>query len=303
MIAFVTALQAWKNAGGRDYIHVERPNARMMTMKWIYLTVIRDGKPDFWPQRGAYPQNIWTRAGLSGAGYFSLGMGGVTEEQKAAMKWYYDRFLLEHDVRNGTPYDTVSEYPHLAVCSFVNWPVGVEARNPAEVLPHCFRDTIHGFIGWRNRWQDTNDVVISVLLKPTKGYYETVPDGALKIMGFGRRFAWGNAAGDIGHWWQDERGTATVMTTQGGSTAVDFTGLSGAELLLAGTRGGEGATFPLAVAEPIPGTPFRKPAPSLTVKCFPEGLAPTPTVKDGVVTVGKRTITVKDGNIVLGAAN
>jgi hypothetical protein len=299
-IAFIGALQAWKNAGGHDYIVVERPNARMMALKWIYLTVIRDGKPDFWPQRGAYPHNIWTRTGLSGAGYFSIGMGGVTEEQKAAMKWYYDRFLLEHDVKNGTPYDTVSEYPHFAVCSFVNWPVGVEARNPAEVLPRCFRDTIHGFVGWRNRWQDTNDVVISVLLKPTRGYYETVPDGTLKIMGFGRQFSWGPAVGDVTHWWQDERAAATVLTTKNVSTAVDFTGLSGAEMLLATTGGGNGFSVETSAGKTVQGTPFRGRGTTLTVKCFPEGRAPAPTAKDGVITVGKRTVAVKDGNIVLG---
>jgi hypothetical protein len=301
-IAFVTALQAWKNAGGRDYINVERPNARMMTLKWIYLTVIRDGKPDFWPQRGGYSHNIWTRSGLSGAGYFAIGMGGVTDEQKAALKWYYDRFLLEHDAKNGTPYDTVSEYPHFAVCSFVNWPVGMEARNPAEVLPHCYRDTIHGFVGWRNRWQDTNDVVISVLLKPTKGYYTATPDGALKIMGYGRQFSWGAALGDVAYWWQDERGTATVMTMKNVSTAVDFTGLSGAEMLLATTGGGNGFTVETGEGPLVPGTPFRGRGPTLTVKCFPEDQAPTPTVKNCVVTVGKRTVAVKDGNIILGKA-
>ena len=59
-------------------------------------------------------------------------MGGVTEAQKAAMKWYYDNFLLEHDSKMGMPYDTVSKYPHYSVSSFVNWPGGVEAKNPAE---------------------------------------------------------------------------------------------------------------------------------------------------------------------------
>ena len=299
-IAFLGALQAWKNAMGRDYINVERPNARMMTLKWIYLTIIRNGKPDFWPKRGAYTQNIWSREGKSGGGYFAFGMAGVTEEQKAALKWYYDRFLLKHDANKGTPYDTVARDPHVSVCSFVNWPVGLEARNPAEVLPHCYRDTIHGFVAWRNRWQDENDVVISVLLKTTRGYMSAEADGSLQIMGFGRKFGWGQAAGKIEHWWQDERGTATVLTTANVSTAVDFTKASGADVMLATTGGGEGATFKMGDAAVVPGTPFRGKAPTVTLKFLAAGDVPAPTIKDYVVTVGKRTIALKDGNIVLG---
>ena len=299
-IAFLGALQAWKNAMGRDYINVERPNARMMTLKWIYLTIIRNGQPDFWPKRGAYTKNIWSREGKSGGGYFAFGMAGVTDEQKAALKWYYERFLLKHDAEKGTPYDTMARDPHGAVCSFVNWPVGMEARNPAEVLPHCYRDTIHGFVAWRNRWQDENDVVISVLLRTTRGYMSAESDGSLQIMGFGRKFQWGQAEGNIEYWWQNERGTATVMTTANVSTAVDFTGLSGAGVMLATTGKGDGMTFKMGEGAIVPGMPFRGKGPTVTLKFLTAGDVPAPTIKDYVVTVGKRTIALKDKNIVLG---
>ena len=197
------------------------------------------------------------------------------------------------------PYDTVSPYPHYTVCSFVNWPVGMElepGRGTAALLP--------GYDlwlrRWRNRWQDGNDVVISVLLRPTRGYMAAMPEGALQINGFGRKFSWGKAAGTIGYWWQNENASATVMTTGGASTAVDFTGLSGADVLLASTAGGDGAKFAVGEAAVVPGTPFRGKAPQLIVKFLTAGEAPTPTTKDYVVTVGKRTLAVKDGNIVLG---
>jgi hypothetical protein len=302
-IAFVSALQAWKNAMGRDYANVERPNARMMTLKWIYLTIIRDGNPDFWPQRGGYPKNIWSRAGVSGGGYFGMGLGVVADSQKAALKWYYDRYLLARDTAQGVPYDTISPYPHHSVCAFVNWPVDVEARNPAEVLPLCYRDTIRGFVAWRNMWRDTNDVVISVLLKPAKGYMGANPDGTLKIMGFGRRLSWGAASGDVKHWWQDERGAASVLTTTTGSVAVDFTGLSGAEVMLVTTGQDEGFSFAVGEgSKETPGIPFVGDRPKLTVKFLTAGAVPNPSVKDNVATFGKRTVTFKDGNIVLGEA-
>ena len=286
---------------GRDYINVERPNARMMTLKWIYLTVVRAGRPDFWPQRGAYTHNIWAAQRHERRGLLRHRHGrrnrGTEGGHEVVLRPIPAR---ARTASSACPYDTVSKYPHYSVSSFVNWPVGMEARNPAEVLPHCYRDTVHGFVAWRNRWQDGNDVVISVLLRHTRGYHGRDADGALQINGFGRKFSWGKAAGTIGYWWQDENASATVMTTGDASTAVDFTGLSGADVLLASTAGGDGAKFAVGEAAVVPGTPFRGKAPQLIVKFLTAGEAPTPTTKDYVVTVGKRTLAVKDGNIVLG---
>jgi hypothetical protein len=56
----------------------------------------------------------------------------------------------------------------VAVCSLVNWPVGVREKNPASVLPLCFLDSSCGFYAWRNRWQDSDDTVITVLSNPTR---------------------------------------------------------------------------------------------------------------------------------------
>jgi hypothetical protein len=34
-IVFLSALSAWRNAAGRDFIASPRPNARMLTLKWV----------------------------------------------------------------------------------------------------------------------------------------------------------------------------------------------------------------------------------------------------------------------------
>jgi hypothetical protein len=286
-ITFVSALQSWKNALGRDYINVERPNARMMTLKWIYLTVVRNGQPDFWPIRGAYGHNVWARAGKSGAGYFAQGIGNVTEEQKAAMKGYYDTFLLNADTQLGCPYDTASRDPNYTVCAFVNWPVGLEAKNPAAVLPLCYRDSLRSFYAWRNRWQDENDIVISVLTKSTEGYMGAKPDGSLQVAAFGKKFKWGQVAGDVKHWWTSPRGDASVLTTADGvSTAVDFTKSSGAEGLLVTTGQAEGRKVKLG---PV----------TLTFKALTAGQEPEVAVDGDKAVIGKQAVTVKDGNLVL----
>ncbi|MDE0838403.1 MAG: hypothetical protein OSB41_05045 [Kiritimatiellae bacterium] len=215
----------------KDFVNVERPNVRMLTLKWIYLTIVRDGKPDLWPIRGCYGGNVWARTGLSGAGYFAIGMGGVTRPQQAA----------------GQPCDTASHYPHLAVCAFVNWQVDVGATNPADVLPLCYRDSLRSFYAWRNRWQDENDTVISVLLEPCEGYggyRPTQPDRSLYVNTHGKHLQWGVAAtGKPRHWWASPSGRTSSLTMSDGTcVAVDFTGASGADVMLVTTGKADGTT-------------------------------------------------------------
>jgi hypothetical protein len=287
-LSFLAGLQAWRNARGVDFVNVERPNARMMTLKWIYLTVVRDGRPHFWPIRGSYGHNVWAREGLSGAGYFAYGFGGVPDEHKAAMKWYYDRFLLEHDRQRGAPYDTVSRYPQAAVCAFVNWPVEMKPRDPDEVLPHCYRDSIHGFYAWRNRWQDGNDTVISLLTQRTSGYMYSRPDKVFRILSGGRRINWGTVQpGPTTYWHRTPQGETSVLTlADGTSYAVDFTGASGADTMLVTTGKAKGQTVKVA---------GRK----LTF-FFPTAESPPQVrVKGDAAVVGKQRVTVDDGNLSL----
>ena len=79
----------------------------------------------------------------------------------------------------------------MAVCAYVNWPTRVKPRNPADVLPHCYRDSASHFYLWRNRWQDANDTVITVLLTRTKGYMESKPDRVFRINTMGKHLSWG----------------------------------------------------------------------------------------------------------------
>ncbi len=286
-IVFLTALQAWKHSLGKDFISVDRPNARMMALKWLYLTVVRDGKPDFWPIRGAYGHNVWSRE-LSGQGYCAIGMGAVTPEQQAALKWYYNRYLLAGDTKANAPFDTVSNYPHVTVSAFVNWPVEMKERNPAEVLPLCYRDSIYGFYAWRNRWQDDNDVVISVLTQASAGYMKATPDGGLQVAAFGKKFKWGQVGGEVKYWWTSTHGEASVLTTADGkSVAVDFTRGSGADAMLVTTGQAEGQQVKLGPAV-------------LTFKFLTAGKEPTVKVDGDKAIVGKQTVSIKDGNIVLG---
>ncbi len=290
-IAYLPGLQAWKNAAGKDFVNVKRPNVRMTTLKWIYLTIIRDGKPDFWPIRGRYPHNVWSRTGLSGAGYFAIGFGGVPRKHQAAMKWYYERFLAKTDAAAGQPCDTASVYPHLAVSAFVNWPVDVKAKNPAEVLPLCYRDSLKSFYAWRNRWKDQNDTVISVLLEPCEGYggyRQTKVDKTLYLNTMGKHIQWGKVAeGKAKYWWSSPMGQTSSLTMADGTClAVDFTGASGADVMLVTTAQAKGQTVKID-------------GKALTFYFPTSKKPPTVKVEGKAAIVGKQRITLKGGHLVL----
>jgi formylglycine-generating enzyme required for sulfatase activity len=287
-IVFLSALQAWKNAGGCDYIGSPRPNARMLSLKWILQTVFREGRPDFWPVRGGYPRNVWSRTGMSGAAYFALGMGGVAPAERGAFAWCYDRFLATADAAAGTPFDTASLYPQYAVSAFINWPVGETATHPRLVLPHAWRDSVAGFFGWRNRWQDGDDTVITVLTNETRGYMGAKSEPTLAVNSRGRHFTWGTVTeGPPRHWSMSPRGETSALTLSDGTAfAVDFSGASGADVMHVTTGRAEGQAVRVGDA-------------TLTF-FFPSiDSAPKVRVEGGEAIAGNQRVTLKDGNLIL----
>ena len=285
-IVFLTALQAWRVAGGKDFV-TPRPNAQWAALKWIFLTVPRGGKPDFWPMRGAYPHNVWTRDDKSGAGYFAIAMGALDDDQRAALLWFYNHSLREQDAKAGVPFDTISPYPHLAVCSFINWPFELKEKNPAEAIPRCYRDTKWSFCAFRNRWQDENDIVMSVQTKNARGYHKAPTDAMLYVAAFGKKFKWVKLAGDVKHWQPAADGSAILTMADGTGLAVDFSKASGADGMLVTTGNAEGTKVELG------GT-------MLTFKFLTAGPEPKPVVQGDKIVVGEQTVSLKDGALVLG---
>lgn len=285
-IAFVSALNAWKVAGGKDFIS-PRPNAPWMTLKWIFLTVPRNGRMDF-PKRGAYPHNVWAREGLSGAGYLAQGYGAVTQAQKGALLWFYNRHLKELDEKAGAPFDTISVYPHNSVCAFINWPFGMEESNPAEVLPQAVRDEIYGFYMFRNRWQDEKDTVISLQTRNTRGWHKANTDGRLQVWSLGRKMKWGRLRTDITYFQPASDGSAILTGKDGTTLAIDFSRASGAEAMLVMT--GPGA--PKENTVKAGNTTF-------SFLFLTEGETPVPEVRGDHVVAGKQTVSLEDGNLVL----
>lgn len=289
-IVFLPALQAWKTAAGKDF-YAPRPNAQWMALKWFFLTVPRGESLEF-PKRGGYPQNIWDRDGLSGGGYCSIGFGVATEEQKAAILWFYRHHLKSLDEKALSPLDTLSPYPHHAILSFVNWPVGAKERNPGEVLAHAYRDTKWGFYAWRNRWQDGDDVVISILTRTAKGNMLAKAENTLTIFAQGKQRSWGRIQGGFAGDWKPAKDGSTVLKTGDGSClAIDFSRASGADAMLVMTGPGAPADNTALAGD----TRF-------SFLFLGKGDQPKPQVDSNVIRIGKQTVRFEGGLIVLGTS-
>lgn len=290
-IALLSAIQAWRVAGGKDF-HTPRPYAQWMNMKWFFLTAL-GGNPEnlraSFPERGEYPHNIWTRNGLSGGCYFGIGFGVATAEQQAAMLWFYNHSgLRDLDAKNGWGLDAPSAYPHHSVLAFVNWPVGMAEKNPGEVLPRAMMDDKAGFYAWRNRWQDRNDVIISILTRSVRGNHGCKAENTLTIQHGGRKMKWGTISGGFKSDFAPAPDGSTIMTTGDGSClAIDFSGASGADALLVMT--GPGA--PAAGAIDAGGTKFSV----LTLG----GKAADPKAEGAKLIIGRQTISREGSSIVL----
>lgn len=291
-ISFLTALQAYRNADGLDF-YTPRPNGQWMMLKWFFLTALGGDPANLrasFPERGGYPHNIWARDGISGGGYFGIGFGVANDAQKAAMLWFYNRSGLNaYDGRNGFGLDAPSGYPHHSILSFLNWPVGSTAQNPGSVFPHAIRDDRWGFYAWRNRWQDANDVIISVLPVAAKGNMGAASESFLTIQYAGETMRWGSFDGPIiGPFAPDRDGSTVVRFHDGSCLAVDFSQASGADALL--VMSGPGATGVDSVQ--VGGVDFKWRALG--------GRAPEPTVEGSRLVLGEQTISHDGTTLVLG---
>lgn len=298
--ALVPAFQAMRVAGGKDYIST-RPHVPWMTMKWVMLSQInpafKSGRELYPLHSGTYDHNVWARDGLSGSGKFAQGFGAVAPEQRPALLWLYHHLFQAADEQRAAPFDTVSAYPHRAILAFVNWPFGMAETNPAEVLPRAVEDAAVGHYMFRNRWQDADDIIISALLRPTKGHYG-VNAGRVIVWGLGQKTEFPvRFSGATKAWTPSENGG--VVSTPAGSLGVDFSKRSGADavIVLGGPiRGSVAAQTKgnVSTAQIAAGTN------TFVVMTLADGGKHPPLSADGdALQLGGQTIRLENGSLVI----
>lgn len=303
--AFIPAVQAWKTAGGLDFIN-PRPHISAVTLVRCYeLLPAGNGKSTYMLRHpssygsGKFPDD---RNGLSRGGQFAQGFGAIKDQYRPGVLWVYNNFVEPEPAKR--TFDTVSPYPHRAVLALVNWPINEKEENPANAFPKVHYDSLKYYVVFRNQWKDGNDILVS-------GLYGARNDGIEPVMiwGLGEKMTWGqcpkarnstlNLVGADG---------SGVITASGGgkganasaSLAVDFSKKSGADAVIvmigpgaggALKGGGNKAKTSTATAG---GTTFHV----LTLSS--NGDHPAPESDGQSIAVGAQTFTVKDGAIVIG---
>jgi hypothetical protein len=161
-------------------------------------------------------------------------------EYAAALQWFYERFVKEADRKAGILYEPTA-YPHIVAATFVNWPDTLNARNPSEVLPHCYQDSHYGFYAWRNRWKENDDIIITALTQSAHGFMGAKADTAFQIRAFGQNFNWGTIPGAVALWGRSQNGRRSVLRfKEGQSVAIGFPKDGAPHALLVATGRHEG---------------------------------------------------------------
>jgi hypothetical protein len=150
-----------------------------------------------------------------------------------------------------------------------------------------YRDSKWDFYACRNRWQDENDIVVSVLTRNVRGYIQVKGDGGLMVAAFGKKFKWGKVQGQVKAWQPATDGSAILTMADGSAVAIDFSQASGTDGLLVTTGPAEGTKFKLGDT-------------ILTLKYLTAGPEPMAEVQGDRIVVGQQTIFLKGGNLVLG---
>lgn len=300
--ALAPALQAFKVAAGRDL--TQAPAVEWMTMRWAYdLIPGRNGRPRY-PCRmiggnASYgtddflgPEN---GGGLSHGGWFSQGFGIIPEDKKPALLWTWQHVVKEAMKDN---YDAAN-YPHRAMLAFLNWPIGMVARNPGEILPRIRHDTVHGYLSTRNRWQDADDVILSVWTQSgPRGWIGRKPGDmnhtGILVFGNGHRVHIGRMSGAAPRIaWQRPDGSLGISNGPS-HVAIDFSGQAGVEALIASAQRDYNARSPdTAFIISDRNTRLAKERIGLT-SFHRSGIHPAPKTGTERVVVGGQTVVMRD---------
>lgn len=217
----VPLIQSLRVAAGRDYTR-PRPNADAVTTLWAYIIIPKDGRANI-PHIGDYGNEILYGRGtmLSHSSEFTQGFGSIRPERRAVLKWVYNHFVEPGEQTN---YNTAG-YPNHAVFALINWPIDEQEKNPAEVLPRAHRDSIHGYYVFRNRWQDENDILVTLLTNTGPRGYKGTKGGEIRVWGLGMRtkFPINMPGVRANHWEAAEWGGQFAGPVRGGNCALAVT--------------------------------------------------------------------------------
>jgi PKD repeat protein len=235
-------VQALRVAAGQDYVSGSSM-VQWFTLRWV-MEVLGDGQGNaLYPARyelmgKSYGKErmLLGNGGMTHGGWFSQGFGTIPEKYKPALLWTYNTFAAAEDQNR---FDTLN-YPHRAIMALVNWPIGMKAENPAGVMPKAICDTLHGYYVIRNRWQDSDDVVITMFGKTGKYRQQKAwLKRPIKVFGVGHQVELSGITGQHDHMETAPDGSTSLRWPGKAPAlfAVDFSRRGGVEAVIVHSLG------------------------------------------------------------------
>jgi hypothetical protein len=334
----VPFIQAYRVAAGRDLV-ANSPNAQWLLTKWVYEFVDhpagKGGGAYTYNSRGMYAREF-IREGASQGGDFSQGFGICPKEHQPAVLWLYN-----HIIEPGTKtYDVIVPYPHRGAYALANWPIDVAEKNPAEIFPLAYLEEGPGYCVFRNGWADKGNMVVTALMGSSpKAGRGMAAGGSVMIAGHGIKYTFPGmfhtSKATYSKFYKDGSGvvSATVLPEADHKTppqlaalpktptslAVDFSGASGAPLLVAqvGPQVGHAVGYWMTISKLNLATAMKEasgvdgyatkttvvatdPVNPWAIVTLQKGEAPTVKVDGNKVTVGGQTLVFDGEKIVLG---
>jgi hypothetical protein len=335
----VPFVQAYRVAMGRDLVPGSS-NAQWLLTKWVYEFVDHPASKESaglytYNSRGMYCREF-DREGASQAGDFAQGFGICPKEHVPAVLWLYNHIIEPGEKTYGAD----EPYPHRAAYALANWPFDVAEKNPVELFPLARLEEGPGYAVFRNGWADKGNLVVTALFGSSpKSGRGMAQGGSVMVAGHGIKYAFpgmfhsskvtyskfnkdgsGVVSGVVLDGLELKKGgpLATMPKTPT-SLAVDFSGASGAPLLVAqvgpqvGYRveywmGIKKLNLPQDVKDVTGQDGFATkttvnttdPAMPWAVMTLQKGDAPAVVVEGNKVKVGGQTLTFDGEKIVLG---
>jgi hypothetical protein len=185
VISVFPFLQANKNVMGKDL--VKASNAQWILPHYLTRIVSQDGKLGV-ATYGRHRNYI-------GASLFTVGLGTLPEQFLPSVMGFFEQNLgMKGDKSFGI------SSPYLAGYALAGYREDIVTKNPAESLERVLVDKEKGFYVFRNRWQDSQDFVVSIYLKqkPLGASWSFPEVGSFRIWGLGGR--WANPGSSEGKW-------------------------------------------------------------------------------------------------------
>lgn len=136
-----------------------------------------------------------SHSGIIDEGWASLLLGLVSPRQLPFYRYFYDHHMGVNAV--GTPGEKFDERRGATVWALIYYPESAPSFNPTGIYPASIHDYKRGASFFRNRWQDENDILLSIMadIDYHRNAWDQVEAFQLSLLAYKTRFIHGPVTG------------------------------------------------------------------------------------------------------------